>query len=594
MVKPVACLLLLVVFRNVAFSAPAVRLAPVVSGLVNPVYVTHSGDQTSRLFIVEQAGRILIHHNEVLLSPPFLDIRDKVNSGGEKGLLGLAFHPDFRNNRRFFVNYTRLDGSQLRTIIAEYQASLSDANRAEGTEKVLLEVNQPFSNHNGGHLAFGPDGFLYVALGDGGSGGDPQGNAQNLGALLGKILRIDVNESVPYAIPPNNPFARTAGARPEIWAYGLRNPWRFSFDKEGGRLFAADVGQNSWEEIDLIVRGGNYGWNIMEGAHCFPSTTSCNRAGLILPISEYGRSEGISVTGGYVYRGTQNTELRGKYIFGDYGSGRIWALEQRPSGEWNRTELLRAGFPISSFGEDEAGEIYVADHSGAIFKMQMRTRRLLPQVGDGTTAAGVFTTSLLLVNTLEQEIEVEAQFYRSDGSPLAVSIEGSLDSRFLFRLKPRSSRVFRTAGHLEPAVAGWAELTADQPFTAAVLFAMVSSSGEAISEAGVDASEMTRRILASVSRKSAFDTNTGAAFANPSVSDAVRVDCVVRNQEGVTVANQSFTLGPRNHRAFFISELGVPEDFEGTFEASSSREFVATLLRTSRGIHLSSLPVSSY
>jgi glucose/arabinose dehydrogenase len=236
---------------------------------------------------------------------------------------------------------------------------------------VLLTVDQPFENHNGGQIQFGPDGFLYIGFGDGGGGGDPAGNGQNLGTLLGKILRIDVESSQHYAVPPDNPFVGQAGIRPEIWAFGFRNPWRFSFDRSMGRLFVADVGQASFEEVELVAKGANYGWNVMEGAHCYPPpSTGCNTSGLELPIAEYSHSEGSSITGGYVYRGTANQELRGRYVFGDFGSGRIWQLRETSPGTWTRSLLLDTDLNISCFGLDSTGEILVVDYGGNVFRLR--------------------------------------------------------------------------------------------------------------------------------------------------------------------------------------------------------------------------------
>ncbi len=353
---------------RLVLAQPQISLQPIVSGLEAPVLLTHAGDGSGRMFIVEQRGRLRVLRGGQLLPQPYLDITGKIEFGGEKGLLGRAFHPRFPENRRFFVNYTTRVSGQLKTVIAEYLASTTNADVAATNERILLEFDQPFDNHNGGHLAFGHDGFLYVATGDGGSGGDPMGNGQNLGSLLGKILRLNVDSGSAYGIPPDNPFTATPGARPEIWAYGLRNPWRFSFDRTTGRLFAGDVGQNAREEVDIIVRGGNYGWNITEGTACYPpSVSSCSRAGLVGPIADYGRTEGSSVTGGFVYRGrSARRALWGSYIFGDFGSGIIWRLFETQGGSWQREELLRSGVNISSFGEDERGELYVVDYSGKI------------------------------------------------------------------------------------------------------------------------------------------------------------------------------------------------------------------------------------
>jgi glucose/arabinose dehydrogenase len=350
-------------------------LTSIASGFVDPLGFAQPNDGTGRFFIVEQRGTIRIIQNGSVVAAPFLDIQALVEDGGELGLLGLAFHPQFAQNRRFYLNYTttRLTGG-LQSVIAEYHASQTDPNRAETTERILLQVNQPFANHNGGQLAFGPDGFLYIALGDGGDGGDPLNNGQRLNTLLGKILRIDVNgnnsANGQYGIPADNPFIADTSAQPEIWAFGLRNPWRFSFDRVGGRLFCGDVGQNAFEEIDIIVRGGNYGWRIMEGAHCFNPSSGCNQSGLILPIAEYSHSEGEAVIGGFVYRGTAIPALQGAYVFADFSFGTIWMLRETSSGTWTRTQLLDTNRTISAFGQDQAGEIYVLDYaSGTVLRL---------------------------------------------------------------------------------------------------------------------------------------------------------------------------------------------------------------------------------
>lgn len=338
-----------------------IALEPVVTrGLSSPVLVTHAGDGSGRLFVVEQPGRIRIVSNGTLAPAPFLDIASRLVSGGERGLLGLAFHPDYPRNGRYFVNYTRRpDGA---TVIAEYRVS-TDGNVSAPAERVLLVIDQPYPNHNGGMIAFGADGFLYIGMGDGGAGGDPQNRAQNPQELLGKMLRIDVNKGSPYAVPADNPFVG-GGARPEIWALGLRNPWRFSFDRQTHELWAGDVGQNAWEEIDVIRRGGNYGWRIMEGAHCFKPPAGCERPGLELPVAEYATAGGrCSVTGGYVYRGAAVPRLVGTYVYGDFCSGEIFALRHG-----TQRILLDTRLAVSSFGEDEAGELYIVDHKGGVYR----------------------------------------------------------------------------------------------------------------------------------------------------------------------------------------------------------------------------------
>ncbi len=349
-----------------AASGTGVTLTPLVEAkLESPTLLTHAGDGTGTLYVLEQPGRIRIIRGGSLAPRPFLDVGDRVLAGGERGLLGLAFHPDYRRNGRFFVNYTRKpDGG---TVLAEYRRN-GDGDRAGRDEKVLLVVPQPYANHNGGMLAFGPDGYLYVGLGDGGAGGDPQNRAQNPDELLGKILRIDVNRDVPYAIPDDNPYAR-GGGRPEIYASGFRNPWRLSFDRTTGALWAADVGQHRWEEIDVVWRGGNYGWKIMEGNHCFEPAESCRRGGLIPPVAEYARqSPRCAVIGGHVYRGAAMPALVGTYVFGDFCSGEILGV---PASNYDRMTspaspavLGQTEFNPSAFGEDERGELYIVDHRG--------------------------------------------------------------------------------------------------------------------------------------------------------------------------------------------------------------------------------------
>ena len=344
----------------------SIALEPIVSeGLYDPLYVTHAGDASGRLFVVEQPGRIRVIQNGRLLRAPFLDMRTQVSYGGERGLLGLAFHPAYKQNGRYFVNYTREpDGA---TVVAEYRVS-ANANVSQTAGKQLLVVPQPYANHNGGMVEFGPDGYLYISLGDGGAGGDPGNRGQNRQELLGKILRIDVDHGDPYAIPPDNPFA-TGSGRPEVFAYGFRNPWRFSFDRQTGELWAADVGQNDWEEVDVVRLGGNYGWRIMEGAHCYRPSSGCGRDGLVMPVAEYrNRGSRCSITGGYVYRGSKIPTLVGAYLYGDYCSGEIFSLA-----DGKQRMLLSTGLRISSFGEDEQGQVYVVGHGGTVHRLIERS-----------------------------------------------------------------------------------------------------------------------------------------------------------------------------------------------------------------------------
>ena len=348
-------------------------LKPVASGFAKPLYLTHAHDQ--RLFVVQQAGQIMIIEGGVTRPTPFLDIKTRVGSNGnEQGLLSVAFHPNYQKNGLFYVNYTNLEGS---TTIARYHVSADPNVADEISEQILLTIPQPYSNHNGGHILFGPDGYLYIGMGDGGAANDPHNNGQSLNTLLGKILRLDVDTGSPYGVPQDNPFITTAAARPEIWSYGWRNPWRMAFDAATGDLYVADVGQNQYEEVDVELAGSgggqNYGWRLMEASHCF-NPTSCDPATLkvVMPIAEYPHSQGCSVTGGYVYHGTQFPQLNGVYLYADYCTGTLWGLRHEADGSWSQAELLASGKIISSFGLDAAGELYLIDHrSGEVWQVSV-------------------------------------------------------------------------------------------------------------------------------------------------------------------------------------------------------------------------------
>ena len=384
--RPVRCLLLLFI----ASPATAQPLAPRELERVfdfarfdDPLLLTHAGDGSGHIFVVERPGRVRLIDPDGQTEKIFLDHRASVNSNpGEGGLLGLAFHPDFAVNGRVFVSYTHGD---LFSRVSEMRVS-DDADVLDAaTERVMLEVSQPAGNHNGGMIAFGPDGMLYVGLGDGGASNDRFMNGQDPTTLLGTILRLDVDRvdaGLSYAIPPDNPFVgNTDDWREEIWAWGLRNPWRFSFDRVTGDLWAGDVGQGAFEEIDLVVRGGNYGWNIQEGFNCFQGS-DCQRADLLLPVLQYGRSHGVSVTGGYVYRGQRLGDLHGAYVYGDFGSANIWAIRHDGTAITDSVRLVRSPSNISSFGEDEEGELYVVGYDGWIY-------RFLPLPGEQPVVTAV-------------------------------------------------------------------------------------------------------------------------------------------------------------------------------------------------------------
>ncbi len=338
-----------------------------------PVDLQAPADGTNRIFVVEQEGVISVFDNNenVTGKKAFLNIKSQVDdNNNEEGLLGLAFHPDYKTNGYFYVNYTV---SSSETVISRFKVSSSDVNVADpASEHILLRFNQPYGNHNGGQLAFGPDGHLYIATGDGGSGGDPQKNGQNTRSLLGKVLRIDVNQpsaGKAYGIPADNPFADGKGGSPEVYAYGLRNPWRMSFDFETGRLWAGDVGQNAYEEIDIIENGKNYGWNQMEGFHSYSSGK--NSPDFTPPVLEIAQSTGDrSITGGYVYRGKAVPSLTGHYIFADYVSGKIYNLIEAPDGRFLNSPLFNTRLNISSFGQDENKELYICAFDGKIYTIR--------------------------------------------------------------------------------------------------------------------------------------------------------------------------------------------------------------------------------
>jgi glucose/arabinose dehydrogenase len=353
-------------------------LSEVTDGLSVPIGVTNARDGSGRLFVVEQTGAVRIVKDGRLVSTPFIDISRSVSNGGEQGLLGLAFHPSSRTTGKLYLSYTDVVGT---SVIREYRVSSSNPDRVDGgSGRTLLRVRQPYGNHNGGHVAFGPDGYLYIGFGDGGSAGDPGNRAQSRSTLLGKLLRIDVNRrtgSLAYGIPSTNPYVGRSGLD-QIWAYGLRNPWGFSFDRSTGDLWIGDVGQGAWEEVDraLAVRGRNagralnFGWRVMEGAHCYRPSSGCVRTGKTLPLTEYGRSAGrCSITGGNVYRGSAYPHLVGAYFFGDYCSGEIWFVDRAATRGVAPRRALDTNASITAFGEDEAGELYLTDAGGTLYRV---------------------------------------------------------------------------------------------------------------------------------------------------------------------------------------------------------------------------------
>jgi len=353
-----------------------VGLEEVVSGLAFPLYLTAPAAD-ARLFIVEKGGAIRIVKDGALLPTPFLDLTGRVATGSEQGLLGLAFDPAYASNGRFVVHYSDVSGN---TVLSLFHVSAADPDQADpASESVLLTLEQPFANHNGGQILFGPDGMLYLGLGDGGGGGDPGGRGQAVTDLLADILRLDVSDGTSYTVPPDNPFVGRTDARAEIWSYGLRNPWRFSFDPATGDLYIADVGQNAWEEVDVVTaaagagRGANFGWSVTEGRHCATSA-GCDQTGLTAPVLEYSHADGCSITGGYVYRGAAIPELQGHYFYSDFCSGwvRSFRFQDGQAVEPQQWPTLAPGGNIPSFGQDAAGELYILTAGGAVFRIVPR------------------------------------------------------------------------------------------------------------------------------------------------------------------------------------------------------------------------------
>ncbi len=421
-------LFLVILFSACAYAQnPNIQLQPVVTGLSSPLLVTNARDSSNRLFVIERGGKIKVQQPGATSATDFLDLTAKVLSGGEQGLLGLAFHPKYKTNRKFYVNYTRRnDGA---TVVSEFQASAGNRQVADTTERILLTITQPFSNHNGGMIEFGPDGLLYIGMGDGGAGNDPGNRAQNINDLLGKFLRIDVDRTegaLPYGIPPDNPYAGATAGRDEIYALGVRNPWRWSFDRLSGQLYAGDVGQNVREWVHIIERGRNYGWATWEGTRCNtskpPGSPECSALPMIPPFLEYDHSAGrCSITGGYLYRGARATFAQGAYIYGDHCTGEIW---QALNGQISLVQDTTIN--ISSFGEDESGEIYVCELSGGrVWRMVNATSPRDLGTVDGAaynTAAGLAPEAI--ASTFGTGL-ANGEYASTPGLPLPTNLGGT-------------------------------------------------------------------------------------------------------------------------------------------------------------------------
>ena len=455
----VCALLSLATLAAASFSATAQRLAlaPVIDGPPEPTGIYSAHDQTGRLFLVSRIGVIWIYDGENMLATPFLDIRDRVNAANsEDGLHGLGFHPAYTTNGFFYLTYTDLQGD---SVVARFSVGMDPDVADPDSESILLEIDQPTPRHNVSQLQFGPDGFLYIGAGDGGQAGDPDDRAQDLGQLLGKILRIDVDGGSPYAVPPDNPFTNVPGALPEIWAYGVRNPWRFSFDRLTGDLYIADVGESLWEEVNFqpAVSGGgeNYGWRRMEGFHCFDPPSDCFDPTLTLPVLEYPHGEECSITGGFVYRGAFFPHLHGLYFYADWCSGRIWAARRDGDGVWRNRELLDSSLFITTFGEDEDGELYVADSAdGRIYRLvdtapfcdvEMTKNNY---IGDDE----VIAENLRLVNLGGSDVTARVQLViQPPVGPVRILFDKGSDGSFRIPARSAEDRGPRTLFSVEPS-----------------------------------------------------------------------------------------------------------------------------------------------
>lgn len=550
---------------------PVLRLEPV-AVFSRPTNIASARDGSGRLFVNLQSGQIVIFDGARVLSAPFLDIASLVSCCGERGLLGTAFHPRYQENGLFYIYYTDRAGN---IVVARYRVS-SDPNAADPqSATVLLRIPHPsFANHNGGELQFGPDGYLYIGVGDGGGAGDPGNNAQSTGTLLGKMLRIDVDRGFPYAIPADNPFAASGSARPEIWAYGLRNPWRFSFDGPIGDLYIGDVGQNTIEEIDFQPAGApggdNYGWRLMEGSRCYNPSSGCNTAGLKMPILEYDHSLGCSVTGGHVYRGRRFPSLAGLYIYGDYCSGRIWG-GWRDGGGWKSLQLLDSPYAISTFGEDEAGELYLAHYAtgGAIYRIVDAAGppsdvRVLPVAGSTSGAFGaVFRTSLQLHNPTGSP--AAGRLVAHPQGVLGTGLDPSLD----YRLDPGSTLAIPD---LLPALGLSGLASVDLVATtgpAPVAVVRVFNDGGAAGTSGFTVEMMSlSQALAAGNRGVVlvpadllnFRMNVGVR----ALGSGAKIAIVVRNASGATVQTLSKSYPPD-----FFAQVSLAEFLGGAALAGS-------------------------
>ena len=600
LIKPkISPLALLVPFLlGTLLSGPIARLDTVATGLGRLADLANAGDGSGRLFATELVGRIRIIRDGTLLETPFLDISHRVSERGEGGLTGLVFHPHYAQNGRFFVAYTASEGN-FRTKIAEYRVSDTDPDRAASgnltplfqlDEKVIMVIQQPTTVHQAADLAFGPDGMLYISSGDGGPPGPDIGDqSQDLGSLLGKILRIDVDgERRPYTVPPDNPFVGREGALPEIWALGFRNPFRMGFDRSSGRLFLGDVGATRREEVNLVEKGRNYGWPRLEGALCFsPLLEECDTEGFTPAIHEYPPTDGRAVIGGLVYRGSQPTPLFGAYIFGDFVLGRIWALQETSRGVWQRHLLAKSVFPVA-FAEDEEGELYLAENLGTIYRIRFVWREIFARVTDGDTAIGQFRSSILIANEGDEETSGELFFVSPDGVQQAMTIDDVTDTSFRFTVPPKSTRILKTDGISDPFFPGWAVIFSERRLNGSVIL-QLSNGDQVFAEAGSTSSPVGREYLTAVNRSSS-GVDTAVAVVNPSLQTELSVRLSLQGPDEIEIGSLELMLEPLEQRALFINQIApLAPDFQGTIVIESLREFGATVLQTLGGIHSAGL-----
>ncbi len=563
-----------------------VVLEEFLSGLDRPIAVKNADDGSGRLFVLERAGRIRVIREGALLPTPFLDISDRVDTIGEGGLMGLAFHPDFPVNQYFFVNYTASPAGAFRVVVSRFSASQDSPDQADPQEEVLLEIEQETLIHNAGELVFGPDGYLYISVGDGGFVGTVGDVAQDLSSLSGKILRIDIDQQ-PYGIPLDNPFVDMSDARGEIWAYGFRNPFRMSIDRLTGRLYAGDVGERHVEEVDLVVRGGNYGWPKLEGDQCFPpSLQDCDRDGLVAPIAVYNRGEGQSVIGGLVYRGKTSTGLWGSYLFSDFVSKRVWEIREVSEGRFRRRQVGLLGMLAASWGKDEAGEIFIPGlQNGKIFKVLFSWFENHAQVVSGVFGDVRMTTRFDLHNLSDQPLKGVIRFLDPAGQPSAVWVDGVLTADFALELAGQES----SSVTLDPdrnRFQGWALTLTDGTLSSSVHFLQEQARApDPLPVSTVAASTWSRQARIYVVQ----DDFLSAAFAvvNPWSEPANVVVSLPDNPELAVLE-----LDPLHQVVFHLASMeGFPLHYEGPVVIESDEEIAITSVATVGGQAVSGLAV---